>query len=299
MPDQLSALPAVDTHINTAEATTSASHSTHELSTKAVSLSLSGKLLLDNINLQTSSQGITAIVGYNGAGKSLLLRVLHGLITPSSGAVLLAGKPLNRQQRLRQAMVFQKPVMLRRTVIDNIKFVLNARDVPASEVADRAQHLLLRVGLESLAKQAARRLSGGEQQRLSLARALATEPKMLFLDEATANLDPASTRWIESVVSDVAIGGTKVIMVTHDLAQVRRLSEEVVYLENGRICTQGFCEAFFEQAQHYETTPELTGVSRFLRGELPPPHNNQTNLIAGDDDELATATNVKSEFIND
>jgi len=281
MPEQLFTLPAVTAHLNITEEAPDTDLPTHELSAKDVSLSLSGKLLLDNINFNTSRHGITAVVGYNGAGKSLLLRVLHGLITPSSGAVLWAGHPLDRQQRLRQAMVFQKPVMLRRTVLDNIKFVLNARDVPAREVSDRAQQQLARVGLESLANQAARRLSGGEQQRLSLARALAVEPTMLFLDEATANLDPASTRWIESVVSDVASSGTKVIMVTHDLAQVRRLADEVVYLENGRIISQGFCADFFEQSQQDETTTGLNSASRFLRGELPPAAQQSDRLNNG------------------
>jgi len=242
-PISISALPPITERQGVADDVSIIESQRHELVADSITLKISGKLLLDDINLQLSRSGITAILGYNGAGKSLLLRVLHGLIEPDSGSVLWAGQPLNDELRLRQAMVFQKPVMLRR--------------------------LLSRMGLESLAKQAARRLSGGEQQRLALARALALEPLILFLDEATANLDPASTRRIESVVADTAANGTKVVMVTHDLAQVRRLAHEVVYLENGKVGAQGLCSSFFEQ-QSGMTNPGRDGLGRFLRGELPP-----------------------------
>jgi len=268
MPDNISTLPVMTTEVQATEESLANDLSAHELAAKAVSLTLSGKLLLDDINLSFCNAGISAILGYNGAGKSLLLRVLHGLIEPSEGSVLWNGEPLNRYQRQRQAMVFQKPVMLRRTVMDNLKFVLNTRDCPADEVDKRALELLQRTGLESLANQAARRLSGGEQQRLALARALAVEPLILFLDEATANLDPASTRWIESVVTEVAASGTKVVMVTHDLAQTRRLADEVVYIDNGRIQAQGPCGKFFED-KTAGTDSGADSVARFLRGELP------------------------------
>ena len=268
MPENISTLQTMASEPQATEQTVCKDSSVHELSAKAVSLRLSGKLLLDDINLSLCNSGITAILGYNGAGKSLLLRVLHGLINPSEGTVLWNGEPLNHKQRQRQAMVFQKPVMLRRNVIDNMRFVLKSRDIPTDEIDNRAQQLLERTGLETLAKQAARRLSGGEQQRLALARALAVQPRILFLDEATANLDPASTRWIESVVADVASSGTKVVMVSHDLAQVRRLADEVVYIENGKICAQQSCVDIFEQPSTL-TDSTANNVARFLRGELP------------------------------
>ena len=268
MPENISTLQTMASEPQATEQPVCKDSSVHELSAKAVSLRLSGKLLLDDINLSLCNSGITAILGYNGAGKSLLLRVLHGLINPSEGAVLWNGEPLNHKQRQRQAMVFQKPVMLRRNIIDNMRFVLKSRDIPTDEIDNRAQQLLERTGLETLAKQAARRLSGGEQQRLALARALAVQPLILFLDEATANLDPASTRWIEAVVADVAASGTKVVMVSHDLAQVRRLADEVVYIENGKICAQQSCVDIFEQPSTL-TDSTANNVARFLRGELP------------------------------
>ena len=268
-PISISALPPITERQGVADDVSIVESQRHELVADSITLEISGKMLLDNINLQFSRTGITAILGYNGAGKSLLLRVLHGLIAADSGSVLWDGQRLNDELRLRQAMVFQKPVMLRRTVMDNLRFVLNTRNVAAAEVDDRATQLLSQMGLESLAKQAARRLSGGEQQRLALARALAVEPLILFLDEATANLDPASTRRIESVVADAAANGTKVVMVTHDLAQVRRLAHEVVYLENGKVGAQGLCSVFFEQ-QSGMTNPGRDRLGRFLRGELPP-----------------------------
>jgi len=199
--------------------------------------------LIDGISVRLSQRAVTVIMGPNGAGKSLLLRLMHGMIAPSAGLVLWRGAPLTDAARKRQAMVFQRPVLLRRSVAANIDFVLKLHGI-----ADAAgtRDILDRVKLAELAGHPARLLSGGEQQRLSLARALAVEPDALFLDEPTASLDPASVLLIEEVVLAAHRAGTKIVFVTHDIGQARRLADEVVFLHRGRVCEQTPAGRFFD-----------------------------------------------------
>ncbi len=236
----------------------------HTLSTRNLMLNIDGRPLIDNISLELQPTGTSTILGYNGAGKSLLLRLLHGLIQPSKGEIRCNGERLSRSYRKKQAMVFQKPVLLRRSVIENVRFALRVRH---RDDPDHARQMLQAVGLEKQALQPARLLSGGEQQRLALARALANDPEVLFLDEATSNLDPASLGWIEHRIQEISDGGTKVVMVTHDLAMAHRLSDEILFLDNGRLITQSSAQAFFSSTRNDK--PEI--VESFLTGRLPEP----------------------------
>jgi tungstate transport system ATP-binding protein len=197
--------------------------------------------------------GRTAILGPNGAGKSTLLRLMHGLLRPSAGEVIWPDP-------LTQAMVFQRPVMLRTSVRANIEYGLSLRGVPAGERQRKAQEALARVCLPELANRQARKLSGGEQQRVALARAWALDPQVLFLDEPTASLDPASSREVERIIGEIAASGTKIVMTTHNLGQARRLAEEVVYLEDGRLQEQTPADEFFRQ-------PRTNLARDFIRAE--------------------------------
>ncbi|HUS96578.1 MAG TPA: ATP-binding cassette domain-containing protein [Hyphomicrobiaceae bacterium] len=224
------------------------------MSTKGLTLQSGGHRLIGNINLTIGPGTLTVVMGANGAGKSLLLRLLHGLIAPTSGAILWGGQPLDAAIRRRQAMVFQRPVVLRRSVAANIDFVLGLRGKRANKT--ERDELLAHVGLLGQARQPARLLSGGEQQRLALARALALQPEILFLDEPTASLDPASTVMIEDIVMRAHRQGTKVFFVTHDIGQARRLADDVVFLYQGTVTEAASAENFFkapasEAAQAY------------------------------------------------
>lgn len=221
--------------------------------TKGLCLDIDGKPLVAGIDLTLASNGLTAVMGPTGAGKSLLLRLLHGLLEPTAGDIRWGGAPNSEAVRRRQAMVFQKPVLLRRSVAANIDFVLRLKGAATPE---RRDEVLDRVGLLERAGQPARLLSGGEQQRLALARALAVEPEVLFLDEPTASLDPASVLKIEEIVSAAQARGTKVLFITHDVGQARRLADEVVFLNRGRLVEHAPAERFFagpssEVAQGY------------------------------------------------
>jgi len=226
--------------------------------TRSLQLEIDGKRLIDDIDLRLTAASLTVMMGQNGAGKSLLLRLLHGLLTPTSGDVFFGGKPLDGEIRAQQAMVFQRPVLLRRSVAANLDFVLGLRGEAGGS---KREAVLDHVGLLDKAKQPARLLSGGEQQRLALARVLALEPKVLFLDEPTASLDPASTMMIEEIVRSVHQRGTKIVFVTHDLGQARRLADDIVFLHQGRIEEQCLAEPFFQ-------SPTSDVAKAFLDGRI-------------------------------
>lgn len=211
--------------------------------------------VLDRLELDIGSTGCTMIMGPNGSGKSLLLKLLHGLIHPTSGEIEWGGQT-PEHVTARQALVFQKPVLLRRSVAANIDFVLKAR---GKDPAERGA-LLDHVGLAHKAHQPARLLSGGEAQRLALARAFATDPEVLFLDEPTASLDPASVLAIEAIVSKARARGVRIIFVTHDIGQARRLADDVVFLHRGRIAEHSAANDFFPEPRSPAARDYLNGI---------------------------------------
>lgn len=231
------------------------------LQTADLTLEVDGKRLVDRICLTLGSGNLTVIMGPNGAGKSVLLRLLHGLVEPTAGTIRYGGKPLDADIRKRQALVFQRPVLLRRSVAANIDFVIG---LGGKRDAGRRDALLDSVGLLDQARQPARLLSGGEQQRLALARALATGPEVLFLDEPTASLDPASTQLIERLVRNVHDEGCKVIFVTHDIAQARRLADDVVFLNRGRLAELSPAHKFFSDPASPAARAYLEGLLEFF-----------------------------------
>jgi tungstate transport system ATP-binding protein len=220
-----------------------------------------GKRLIDGVSLTLRAGPVTAVMGPNGAGKSLLLRLLHGLLKPAQGEILWAGRPADRSIVGRQAMVFQRPVLLRRSVAANVSYALETRGVSAPERRRRLEAVLRVARLEHLAERPARVLSGGEQQRLAVARALSLSPEILFLDEPTSSLDPASTLAIEELLRQAQAGGTTLVLVTHDIGQAKRLAQEVVFMNRGRIAEQTTAGRFFVR-------PESAEAQAFLDGRI-------------------------------
>jgi tungstate transport system ATP-binding protein len=231
------------------------------LNLDAVVWEAGGRRIIDRISLTLDAGPASIIVGPNGAGKSVLLRLCHGLLQPATGAVTWNGAESPGTPR-RQAMVFQRPVLLRRSALANIVYALGLAQVPRRERQSRAMEALRKVGLETLAAHPARVLSGGEQQRLALARAWALRPEVLFLDEPTASLDPASTHEIEKVIAAMHASGTKIVMVTHQLGQARRLGDEILFLHQGRLVERASADRFFKR-------PASVEAAQFLEGELP------------------------------
>ena len=226
------------------------------LSLEDVSYAVRGRAIIDRACLQVEAGPSTIILGANGAGKSVLMRLMHGLLRPTSGRIAWHGEGARRLQ----AMVFQRPVMLRRSALANVVYALK---LAGSANRERiAMEALEEVGLVHVAHRPARVLSGGEQQRLALARAWALHPEVLFLDEPTANLDPGATREIETVIKAFDASGTKIVMSTHSLGQARRLGDEVIFLHQGRVAERAPVERFFPQ-------PASPEAAAFVKGELP------------------------------
>jgi tungstate transport system ATP-binding protein len=218
--------------------------------------------LLDDISFVLEAGNRSVILGPNGAGKSLMLRLCHGLITPTAGRIAWGdGNIPPAYLTRRQAMVFQKPVMLRRSTAANISHALVCHGVTRRDRPARVAEALSRTGLEALARVPARVLSAGEQQRLALARAWILQPEVMFLDEPTASLDPASTRSVEDIILAIHRAGTKIVLTTQDLGQARRIADEILFLNRGRLVERTSANDFFAGP----ATPEARA---FISGEL-------------------------------
>lgn len=228
---------------------------------QAVCFHAGGRTILDRVDAEIGAGPRTVILGANGAGKSVLMRICHGLLAPTAGEVRWSEDEIPGRAR-RQAMVFQRPVMLRRSALANVVYALKAAHTPRAERRPRALAALEHVGLAHLAEHPARVLSGGEQQRLALARAWTLRPEVLFMDEPTANLDPSATKEVEAIIGAIHAGGTKVVMTTHNLGQARRLADEILFIHQGRLVERAPVEVFFKQ-------PASAEAAAFIKGELP------------------------------
>ena len=224
-----------------------------------VTVSVGPVTILDRITLTWGPGPPTVLIGPNGSGKSTLLRVAMGLLRPSQGRITWGGR--EDVPSTRRAILFQRPVMLRRTASGNIRYALRGAGIPRGQRGARIVEALRLVGLTHIADRPARRLSGGEQQRLALARALVRDPAVLFLDEPIASLDPAAAKAIEDVIALVSQRGIKVIMSTHDMGEARRLAGEIVMLHRGRIVEAAPAASFFN-------APQTSEATKFLAGEL-------------------------------
>jgi len=236
-----------------------------------IRITRSGRAVLSVDEVTVGNAPCTAIIGPNGAGKSLLLRTLGGLLEPDSGSVTWAGEPAlplkgsltpaMRDRRLAVGFVMQRPSLLARTAQANLEFALRARGLAGKAASARALDALEVAGLSSIADTPAHRLSSGEQQRLALARALALEPAILLLDEPTANVDPVSTAPIETMLIQAAAAGCRIVIVSHDLNQVKRLADEVLMMHQGVVVEQQAVTPFFD-------APNSDPAKRWLAGEL-------------------------------
>ena len=230
------------------------------LTVNNLSYSKDKTVLLNDVNLAINGSNSTIILGHNGAGKSLLLKLLHGVIEPDRGSIDWNSEKPNSRQYWR-SFLLQKPTFFKRTVRYNIEFVLEIAATPKAERRSRCNEALKICGLENLSERNANSLSGGEQQKLSLARAWVLEPDVLLLDEPTVALDPPFTLSFEEIIQQFKKTHTKVIMTTHDLAQAKRLADEIVFIYNGTVMEQSPAEQFFQ-------LPSSEEAKKFISGKL-------------------------------
>lgn len=218
-----------------------------------------GKTLVGPVDLVLEGQGTTVVIGPNGAGKTTFLSLLHGTARLGGGRIDWACG--TEEARHHQCFVFQQPVMLRRTVLQNLVYPLRMRGMARAEAETRARDWAARVGLSDLLDRPAPVLSGGERQKLALARAMVTEPQLLFLDEPCASLDGRATREIEEILQTARASGMRLILSTHDMGQARRLADEVLFLLHGRVHEHAPSETFFTQ-------PATAQARAFLNGDI-------------------------------
>ncbi|MBT8153182.1 ATP-binding cassette domain-containing protein [Epibacterium ulvae] len=226
---------------------------------KGATLRRRGKVLIGPVDLRLEGQGITAVIGPNGAGKTSLLKMLHGIVRLNGGSVTWNCPMAEAQER--QAFVFQQPVMMRRSVLDNVAYPLRLIGVSRGEARARAMDWVERIGLSAAAERSATVLSGGERQKLALARALIRKPEVLFLDEPCASLDGRATREIEALLQEAAADGTRLVMSTHNLGQATRLATEIILVARGQIQEHQPAAAFF-------AGPNTDEGRAFLRGDI-------------------------------
>jgi tungstate transport system ATP-binding protein len=218
-----------------------------------------GKTLIGPIDMELGGEGTTVVIGPNGAGKTSFLRMLHGAARLSGGKI--RWNCGTEEARHHQCFVFQTPVMLRRSVLENLTYPLRMRGTRRAEAVAQAENWAAKVGLGHMLGRPAPVLSGGERQKLALARAMITEPQLLFLDEPCAALDGRATREIEQLLQQARGRGMRLILSTHDMGQARRLADEVIFLLHGRIGEQSDAAAFFEK-------PDSPQARAFLRGDI-------------------------------
>jgi len=242
------------------------------LTLDGVRFEIAGRRIIDGVSLTIGGPGKTIVLGPNGAGKSILLRLCHGLLAPTSGTIRwqfaggagnetaspASAAPEERATRPHEAMVFQKPVMLRRSALANIRYALDLAGIRGPGAEARSRQALARVDLSALAEQPARTLSGGEQQRLAIARAWALEPAVLFLDEPTASLDPGAAHAIERLILTIASSGTKIVMTTHHLPLAARIADDIVFMSGGRVVEHAPADRFFARPQTAEAAEFMT-----------------------------------------
>ena len=224
---------------------------------KDLSLILDERKILSSLNLSINSDDVTVIMGPNGAGKSIFLKILNGILTPTSGCITWNNKKQFSDTINTQAFVFQKPILLRRSVIANLDYMDSVLGYKKKISKDR---LLEIVQLKKQKNQPARMLSLGEQQRLSLIRSLMLRPNLLLLDEPTANLDPASTKIIEDIVLNLKKMGIKIIFVTHNILQAKRIADEIIFLNEGKMVEHLNKQEFFSNSKSIEVQNYLNGI---------------------------------------
>jgi tungstate transport system ATP-binding protein len=252
--------PSTDVHVHE-QPDTITEHPLLPLVARGVEFGINGQRIIEDVSFWIGSSGRTVILGPNGAGKSVMLRLCHGLLKPTRGEIRWGDLSV-ADAREQQAMASQQPILLRRSVNGNLLHVLRVKGVRRGERQALVDAALEQAGLAGLGGRPARTLSGGQQQRLAIARAFVLKPKVLLLDEPTANLDPAAVRAVEELIGAIGAAGTKILMTTHDIAQAKRLAADVMFLNHGRLLEHAPATEFF-------ASPKDPVAAGFLAGELP------------------------------
>jgi len=208
-----------------------------------LSYSVNGNNILNNINILSDEKKITIIAGNNGSGKSTLLKILHGLIEIPDN-IIKWGDYSIKNVKDNQTMVFQTPILLNRTTYENLNYVANKKNITEKNYVEK---IIEKLNIEDIANINTRYVSGGERQKASIAMAIIGDPKIIFLDEPTSQLDPAYKNEIENIINDLSNLNVKIFMTSHDISQINRIGKEIIFLDNGNIIYQNSVEKFFNK----------------------------------------------------
>ncbi len=252
--------------------------------------------VLEGIDFEFQPRSINVIIGPNGAGKTTLLRLVGLLEKPDHGKIFfdtLSAWDLKSKEktnlRRRIGFVFQQPLMLEGNVLRNLTYGLHVRKQKIDQ--NRVLHMLQKVGLQDKINQEAKKLSGGEKQRLQLARVMLLEPELYLLDEPTANLDPLSTRTIENIIMEMAANNKTVVFSTHNLVQARLLGQKFFFLKAGRLVQQGTGDEIFQRPVSLAVA-EFSSVENIIYGEIST--RNSQKILSSNGLQIQVVTNIES-----
>tara|TARA_B110000196_G_C21091692_1_gene637879 strand:+ start:337 stop:1032 length:696 start_codon:yes stop_codon:yes gene_type:complete len=203
--------------------------------------SVNGNNILKNINIVCEEPGITIIAGNNGSGKSTLLKLLHGLIDIEEEKITW-NNDNNIKIKKYQSMVFQNPILLNRTVRENLEYIMKSNN---KDRKNSAEEVIGKMNIKNIAHINAKYISGGERQKVAIAMAIIRDPKIIFLDEPTSQLDPVYKNEIEHIISSLSNDGVKIFMTTHDISQIKRIGKEIIFIEKGKVLFQNKVKYFF------------------------------------------------------
>ena len=208
-----------------------------------LSYSVNGNNILNNINILSDEKKITIIAGNNGSGKSTLLKILHGLIEIPDN-IIKWGDYSIKNVKDNQTMVFQTPILLNRTTYENLNYVANKKNITEKNYVEK---IIEKLNIKDIANVNTRYISGGERQKVSIAMAIIGDPKIIFLDEPTSQLDPAYKNEIENIINDLSDLNVKIFMTSHDVSQINRIGKEIIFLDNGNVIYQNSVTKFFNE----------------------------------------------------
>jgi len=236
------------------------------LELKNISKKYGDTIALRNVSLRVIKGEILAIIGPNGCGKTTLLRIMAGIEKPTSGEIFYGLTKVDDSSidevLSRSTMVFQRTVFFNTTAYKNLAYGLKLRGYPKKEIKERVKEVMNMVRLEGFENKPAKKLSGGEQQRLSLARALLLNAELILLDEPTANLDPYNVAMIEEIISEINKNlNVTIVIATHNIFQAKRLGKRIVFLFDGEVIEVGNSDEIFENPRDKRTKP-------FIKGEM-------------------------------
>lgn len=216
------------------------------LKVKNLNYIVNGKNILKNINIECNNNNVTIVAGNNGSGKSTFLKILHGLIKTHNNNKIKWGEFYISDIKREQSMVFQTPILLNRTAYENLLYVAKKKNITEKNYVDK---IIDKLNIKNISNVNTKYISGGERQKVAIGMSIIGNPKIIFLDEPTSQLDPAYKNDIENIINELSYNKVKIFMTSHDISQIKRIGSEIIFMDNGEIIYHDSVKKFFEEKQ--------------------------------------------------